>query len=112
LIRQKSPEVAERRAQARRACVDSGARAVLASQGQDLWQASVRDISAGGIGVLLDRRVDPGTVLAIELHNKTQHFWHLKLLRVIHATPQGQHWLVGSAFLKSFTDAEFNSLFD
>jgi hypothetical protein len=85
---------------------------VLASQGQEIWQAPVRDISSGGIGVLLDRRVDPGTLLAIELLNKSHHFWHLKLLRVIHATPQGQNWLVGSAFLKGFTDAEFKALFD
>jgi hypothetical protein len=100
----------ERRSQARRLCADPIP--VFAALGQDLCQAPVRNITARGIGILLDRRVDPGTLMAVELLNKTQQFWHLKLLRVIHATQEGQRWLVGSAFLKGFTDAEFQSLFE
>jgi hypothetical protein len=103
----------ERRIWTRRPCMASDLLPVVASFGQEHWQAPVRDISTAGMGILLDHRVDPGSVLAIELLNKFHQFWHLKLLRVIHATPQDGHgWLVGSAFLKSFTDDEFQALFE
>jgi hypothetical protein len=101
----------ERRNKARRPCLEADA--VLASLGEERWQAPVRDISATGIGMLLDRRLDPGALVSIELLNKCHQFWHLKLLRVIHATPHdGRRWLVGSAFVKQFTDAEFGALFE
>lgn len=105
--------LSERRTQARLPFVDPGSLSVLTALGQDLWRAPVRNISIGGIGMVLDRRVDPGTLLAIELLNQAQQFWHLKLLRVIHATPQdGKNWLIGSAFLKGFSDGEFQALFE
>jgi hypothetical protein len=103
----------ERRIKARRACAQLDQVSAVASLGQEHWQAPVRNISATGVGMLLDHRLDPGCLLGIELLNRYQQFWHLKLLRVIHATPQdGHRWLVGSAFLKGFTDDEFRALFE
>jgi c-di-GMP-binding flagellar brake protein YcgR len=103
----------ERRHKARRSCLESEPVSVLASLGEQHWQAPVRDISPTGIGMLLDQQLDPGALVAIELLNKQQQFWHLKLLRVVHATPHdGERWLVGSEFLKQFTDAEFGALFE
>ena len=103
----------ERRSQDRLFCVDPSSLSVFASLGRDLRPAPIRNISTGGIGMLLDRRVDPGTLLSVELLNKAHQFWHLKLLRVIHATLQDdESWLVGSSFLKGFTDAEFQALLE
>ncbi|MBY0525268.1 MAG: PilZ domain-containing protein [Gemmataceae bacterium] len=103
----------ERRARPRRTCVDPLLLPVKASVGNDLCSAPVRDISVGGIGIVFDRRVDLGTLVAIEVLNKRQNFWHLKLLRVVHVTPQGaESWIIGSAFLKQFTDDEFQELID
>ena len=84
-----------------------------ASIGTELWPFPVRDISASGLGTLLDRRVDPGALITVELLNRGLNFWHLKLLRVVHVTPHGDRlWLVGSAFLKELTDEELLSLLE
>jgi hypothetical protein len=106
-----SPPERERRAVPRRACPDPAALPIVASVGKELWSAPIRDISVAGIGLVLDRRVDPGTLVAIELLNKKHNFWHLKLLRVVHVTPHGEeHWLIGTEFLKQFSDDEFQAL--
>ena len=108
-----SPVEPERRALPRRRCADPALLPTLASIGQELKSASIRDISAAGIGFVLDRRIDPGTLVALELHNRKQNFWHLKLLRVVHVTPQGEQcWIIGSAFLKQFSDDELQALLD
>jgi hypothetical protein len=108
-----SSALPERRVKARRACELLDQVSAVASLGQECWQAPVRNISANGIGMLLDHRLDPGALLGIELLNKCHQFWHLKLLRVVHATPHDdRHWLVGSAFVKGFTEDEFRALFE
>jgi PilZ domain len=56
----------------------------------------VKDISAGGIGVLVGRRFTPGAVLAVELPATARAAPRLLLARVIHATPEaGGGWHVG-----------------
>jgi hypothetical protein len=55
----------------------------------------VKDVSAGGIGVLVGRRFTPGAVLAVELP-AAPGGPRLLLGRVIHATPDaGGGWHVG-----------------
>ncbi len=84
---------------------------LTASLGEKLWNVPVRDISAAGISVTLDQPVEPGTLVSVELPNKTWNCWHLKLLRVVHATQQPDNrWLVGSLFLRRLTDDEFHAL--
>lgn len=101
----------ERRTRDRFPCVEPGTLSAMASLGTHLLKAPVHNISMGGIGMVLDCRVDPGTLLAVELLNRAEQFWHLKLLRVVHATQtDDDRWLVGSSFLRSFTDAEFRAL--
>ncbi len=103
----------ERRARARRSCTVENAPVALASIGAEIWPLSVRDISPFGLGVLLDRRLDVGTVLPVELLNRGQDFWHLKPLRVVHVTPQGNGlWLVGSVFLKELSDDDLRALLE
>ena len=103
----------ERRARARRSCSSASAPPATAALGTELWPFPVRDISARGLGMLLDRRLDTGALVTVELLNRGLNFWHLKLLRVVHVTPRGDHlWLVGSAFLKELTDDELQSLLE
>jgi hypothetical protein len=103
----------ERRGRFRHVCVDPAGMRVLASLGADLWTAPIQNISPHGMAIVLDRRVDPGTLVAVELLNRNRNFWHLKLLRVVHVTPRhDERWIVGSAFLKQFTDDEFTSLLE
>lgn len=97
----------ERRTQARHVC-DIEAPYRL---GDSFGTARLRDLSAGGVGLLLPRHVVPGGLLTVELRDRTHNSWRLKLLRVVHAAPQGPGcWKVGSAFTRRLTDAELAAL--
>jgi hypothetical protein len=66
------------------------------------WPGRVRDISAGGIGLLLRHRFRVGTPLLIELHTGKEGPPRLVAVRVVHTTPVpgegGPCWLIGCAF--------------
>ncbi len=101
----------QERRQLKRHCATSVRPGMTVSMGDKAIVAPVRDIACTGLAVLLDHRIDPGTLVTVELLNRTWNFWHLKLVRVIHATlqPDGQ-WLIGSTFLRKFADEEFTAL--
>jgi len=66
--------------------------------------AMVRDISTRGIRLEVSRKVEPDNLLNVELYNKGGNFWHIKPLRVVHATPAGEdRWIVGSAFVRELS---------
>jgi len=78
------------------------------------WPGKVSDISAGGIGLLLRHRFQPGVPLIIELRNGSNQFQRLVQVRVMHARPviaQGdQCWLVGCIFTPPLTEEEVREL--
>jgi hypothetical protein len=75
--------------------------------GVDLGTATVRDISATGVGLAMAQKVEPDQVIAIELPATASAEWRLKLVRVAHVTRQQQHrWLVGGPFLQPLSDEE------
>jgi hypothetical protein len=75
------------------------------------WEAVVRDISCSGIGLLLPRRFEVGTLLAIELAEKVEGKKHLLIARVAHATQQPEgNWLIGAAFMSPLTEDEVQLL--
>jgi hypothetical protein len=77
---------------------------VLARDGSS-WRAKIHDISQGGVGLALNRRFEPGTLLVIELEKPTQNVTRTVIGRVVHATPsQGNDWLVGCAFSGTLDD--------
>ena len=78
--------------------------------GDRLQGALVRDISPAGIGLLLEFEVDLRKRLRIELPSKTGCLWHLKVLDVIHARPQGDIWFVGGAFPAPLSDEQLRIL--
>jgi hypothetical protein len=63
------------------------------------WPARVKDVSAGGIGLLLRHRFRPGTVLAVEVHAPSGGCVSVLTVRVVHATPRTVDsescWLMG-----------------
>lgn len=97
---------ADRRALARRTC--EGAAVLLLKHG--IWTARVHDISARGLGVLLPHEVGPHARLVVELFNRPGNFWYRKGLEVVHVTPRGDTWLVGSMFVQEFSAAELREL--
>jgi hypothetical protein len=74
--------------------------------GVDLGSATLRDISATGVGLVLAEEVEPGQVISIDLPVTGSAEWRLKLVRVAHVTRQKDRWLVGGPFLQPLSDQE------
>lgn len=102
----------------RRAWVRYGAdlQAVCRPPGRDEvgWPAQVRDVSAGGVGLVMRHRFRRGTPLLVEVHGANGEPCRVLPVRVMHATPinpgTGACWLVGCAFLDSLSDYELHAL--
>jgi hypothetical protein len=86
-------------------------RSVVLWTGPHPGPSQVYNLSRGGLAVLLDDPIEPGTVLRVGLLNGSGNFWHLKVMRVVHTTPlaEGQ-WVVGSRFLTRLTEKELQGL--
>jgi hypothetical protein len=76
-----------------------------------LGSAWVRDLSATGIGLFLERRYEPGTVLALELSHRKRRLCCRLLLRVTHSTELSPgHWLHGGTLSRKLGNAELRVL--
>ena len=66
------------------------------------WPGRVRDISRGGVGLLLRHRFEPGTALSIEIRGSGRPSLRAVTVRVVHVTPvvdgAAHCWLHGCAF--------------
>jgi hypothetical protein len=85
----------------------------LAARGSSdcCWPGKVRDVSAGGIGLVLSRRFEPGAGLVVELPNIPGQPSETLLARVVHATPVANgYWALGCAFVRELTEHELQSL--
>jgi hypothetical protein len=75
------------------------------------WPAKVRDLSAGGIGLSVGRRFEPGTVLLVELIASDEESALPVPVRVVHATPEGgDRWILGCAFRRTLDDEKLRAL--
>jgi hypothetical protein len=103
-------EPADRRA-AERYPVNSDANCPFVSPVvENFGSVKIRDVSMQGVGLLVSRRVEPGTVLAVVLENPARTFSKTVLARVVHATPVGGTFLVGCTFLAPLTYQEMSVL--
>ncbi len=102
---------AERRASVRYQSNLKGSCQTLSAHRETSWEATVRDISPEGIGLLLNRRFEPRAVLSIELIDSRDERPRLLLARVIHATalPEGG-WLIGCELVSPLSDEEVDAL--
>jgi hypothetical protein len=76
------------------------------------WRAQVQDISAGGMGLVLPRRFEPGTLLVVDLPGPggtaPRPFF---VVRVVHAQKQeSRRWVLGCQFLRMLSQAEMADL--
>src|SRR5262249_31127210 len=76
------------------------------------WQATVRNLSTEGIGLILNRPVKAGMLLTVELPGHDQEPRMVKMMRVPHAAPQpgGCWWVAGGRFASQLSDAELQRL--
>jgi hypothetical protein len=77
---------------------------------EDFGAARIRNISMEGIGLLMLRPVEPGTLLAVSLANPAKGFARTVLVRVMHSTPQPGGCLVGGTFGTPLTYQELTTL--
>src|SRR5205823_4514922 len=78
---------------------------------QELWPLVVRDVSAGGVGILLARRFEPGTELHIELPPGAASPARTLRARVVRVRAEKLgHWAHGCAFLTPLSERELVEL--
>ena len=102
---------AERRGNVRRPC--SHAAFCRAHQPRDdiFWTARARDISTGGIRLVLGHRFEPGTMLAVELLSVDQNTAREVAARVVHAKAEvGSGWSIGCEFANRLSETELAAL--
>jgi serine/threonine protein kinase len=74
-----------------------------------IWPAIVRDLSEHGIGLLLARRFEQGTVLSVELQKKKEASAHL--IKVTRVSPEKLgHWVLGCEFVEHLAREELADL--
>jgi hypothetical protein len=75
------------------------------------WAANVLDISATGVGLQVDRNIDNGTLLSVELHNAAGTAEHTMLACVVHVTGLSDSaWALGCNFIRSLSDEDLRAL--
>jgi hypothetical protein len=85
----------------------------LASRGSGdfVWGGTICDISANGIGLLLNRRFEPGARLVIEFPPLASATRRRVLARAVHATPLALgFWFLGCVFPAPLPEDEFHAL--
>lgn len=74
------------------------------------WPAQIRDLSQGGLGLVLSRRFEPGTGLAIEIPETDAYPGDTLLGRVVHATRHDGKWLLGCSLVSPLSEDELQRL--
>ncbi len=91
--------------------VDTSATGEGGPESEEMWPLVIRDVSAGGIGVLLARRFEPGTELTIECAGSSSATVHRIVARVVRVEPENAgHWVHGCAFANPLADADLANL--
>jgi hypothetical protein len=76
----------------------------------DLGTVKIRDVSLEGIGLVLVRRVEAGTLLVIGLENPDKNIMKTMIVQVAHVTPITGGFLIGGTFEQPLTYQEFTAL--
>ncbi len=100
------------RRQTHRYQVSSGTGCDIALQVlDDIGTVRVRDVSTIGIGLLVDRAIEPGTVLVLALRNQAQSFSKTTIIEVCHSTPlDNGSYVLGGEFLIPLTYDEMRAM--
>ena len=84
---------------------------VVAVIGGNHWPATIRNISTAGVGLLLDPRLTPDTLLSVELRNATGTFSCMHLAWVVHIAPAAEGQILhGCRFTQDLGEEELQNL--
>ena len=80
-------------------------------EGEPLGPGLVRDLSTTGMGLVVDRYVEPETVLAVELENEDAGLSYALMVLVRNARPQADGaWLLGCSLGRDLSPYELEAL--
>ena len=103
-------DLTDRRA-AERLAVNAGTSCTFAGPvTEDLGPVKLRDVSMTGLGLIVSRRVEVGSLLAISVVSTAQKLSKTLLVRVAHVTPVPGGFLVGGTFNEPLTYQEFTAM--
>jgi hypothetical protein len=86
-------------------------RPVTGGDGDCGWLAQIRNVSQGGLALVLRRRFEPGAGLAVELLGADPETSSTVLVRVVHVCAQpDEFWLLDCAFLSDLSEDEVQVL--
>src|SRR5262245_39412236 len=77
---------------------------------EDFGPVKIRDVAMQGVNLLVNRRVEPGALLAVVLTNPARRFSKTVLVRVGHIALMAGGFLVGGAFTTPLTYQELTTL--
>lgn len=77
----------------------------------DTFPGRVRNISVGGISLVVARPFDSNTELSVELRSNFRHFSRTMRIRVCYCIehPSGD-WILGASFIQALSDEEVRLL--
>ncbi len=83
----------------------------VAGHKENVWTASVCDISQSGIGLIVNRRFEVGTVLELWLPDQIEEAPHHLLVRVMrHEARSSRKWMLGCRFASLLSEEELKAL--
>lgn len=75
------------------------------------WRAKVRDVSCGGISLVVNNNFPEGTVVEIELPNAEADVSRLMLAKVVRSeTYEGIQYVLGCAFMEQLSEEDVRGL--
>ncbi len=83
---------------------------VVATGFGDLWPKAIHTLSAGGISLIVNRPINPGEVITLDLYHIPRRFACQLQLRVVSRTEYEGAYLVGGAFTRPLTQEELRGL--
>lgn len=84
---------------------------IVAVSEMQAWPAQVLNISATGIGLLVDREVLPGTLLSVDLTPRKSGTVKTMLSCVVHVGKQGdREWALGCNFITELSEKDLKEL--
>ena len=105
------PLTRERRAAVRYSCELGGLCEPPEAEAEFRWFASVADVSVRGIGLVVNRRFEPGTVLDIELAATRDSRSRSLQAHVVRLTRRaGGKWLLGCALTRKLSEADVREI--
>jgi hypothetical protein len=81
-----------------------------AVMGDESWRARVANLSAEGVGLLLDRPIETGRLVFVDLSSPSGLFARMVLMQVLHVTARDPGYYVGGELVKQLTPEDIRML--